>query len=170
MNIGNSSRLAYDNCAYPDRLTESVSPGTYRLQPYYNFNADACVNLNGPRNQGFGVATPVENSVAMSQKLVDVESVLSNRNVRTSKCKDGKVNKIRPQDIKSLSPAMCGNDVFPRNSRLSHPAYNYKEMPMNRFFNLQRDPQANIFYDFSKNTVLEAKDNYIYPVPIVDRM
>ena len=170
MNIGNSSRLAYDNCAYPDRLTESVSPGTYRLQSYYNYNADACVNLNGPRNQGYGVATPVENAPAMSQKLVDVESVLSNRNVRTSKCKDGKVNKIRPQDIKSISPPMCGNDVFPRNSRLSHPAYNYKEMPMNRFFNLHRDPQANIFYDFSKNTVLEAKDNYIYPVPIVDRM
>jgi hypothetical protein len=167
MNIGNSSRLAYDNCAYPDRLTESVSPGTYRLQPYYNYNSDACINLNGPRNQGFGVASPVENAPAMSQQLVDVESILSNRNVRTSKCKDGKVNTVRPQNIKTINPRMCENDDFPRNSRLSHPAFNYKEMPMNRFYNLHRDPQANIFYDFAKNTVLEAKDNYVYPVPVI---
>ena len=103
----------------------------------------------------------------MSQKLVDVESVLSNRNVRTSKCKDGNVNTVRPQNVKTINPRVCENDAFPRNSRLSHPAYNYKEMPMNRFYNLHRNPQANIFYDFAKNTVLEAKDNYIYPVPIV---
>jgi hypothetical protein len=166
-NIGNSSRLAYDNCAYPDRLSESVSPGVYRLQPYYNYNSDACMNLNGPRGQGYGVATTVENAPAMSQQLVDVESVLSNRNVRTSKCKDGNVNTVRPQNVKTINPRVCENDAFPRNSRLSHPAYNYKEMPMNRFYNLHRNPQANIFYDFAKNTVLEAKDNYIYPVPIV---
>ena len=147
-NIGNSSRLAYDNCAYPDRLSESVSPGVYRLQPYYNYNSDACMNLNGPRGQGYGVATTVENAPAMSQQLVDVESVLSNRNVRTSKCKDGNVNTVRPQNVKTINPRVCENDAFPRNSRLSHPAYNYKEMPMNRFYNLHRNPQANIFYDF----------------------
>jgi hypothetical protein len=164
-NIGNSSRLAYDDCAYPDKLEESVSPGTYRLQPYYNFNCDSCINLNGPRAQGFGVATAVPNAPALSQRLVDVESVLSNRNVRTSKCKDGRVNKVKVTDIKTHQVNICNNDAYPRNSRLTHPAYNYKEMPINRFYNLYRDPQANIFYDFAKNTVLEAKDNYIYSIP-----
>ena len=167
MNIGNSTRLPYDKCAYPDRLTESVSPGTYRLQPFQNYRCDSCLYTNGPRTgyNGYGVSTTVEDGPAMSQRLVDVESVLSNREVKTSKCKDGNINKVRPQDFKLLNKNVCGDDQFRRYSHLSHPAFNYKEAPIDRFYNLVRDPQANIFYDFAKNTVLEAKDNYIYSIP-----
>lgn len=168
LNIGNSSRLPYDDCAYPDRLTESVSPGTYRLQPYSIYNCDSCQFVNGPRSsyKGYESSTVVENGPAVSQKLVDVESVLSNRNVKTSRCKDGKTNKVRVNDFKLLEAPICrSTDDFPKYSHLSHPAYNYREMPLNRFFNLPRDPQANIFYDFAKNTVLEAKDNYVYKIP-----
>jgi len=171
MNIGFSSRLSYDDCAYPDKLTESVSPGMYKMQTYQNYNPNTCMYLNGPRassGSGFDVSTAVERGPAMSQKLVDIESVLSNRNVRTSKCKNGNVNPVRPEDVKLINNKYCDNDQFPRHSRLSYPAYNYKEMPINRFYNLVRDPQANIFYDFSKNTVLEAKDNFIYQAPKIN--
>ena len=91
LNIGNSSRLKYDDCAYPDSLSESVSPGTYRLQPYYNYNCNSCQNVNGYRSSvgGYESATAVEVGPAISQRLVDHESMLSNRNVRTSKCKEG---------------------------------------------------------------------------------
>jgi len=167
LNIGNSSRLAYDDCAYPDKLTESVSPGTYRLQPYYNYNCNSCQNVNGYRSSvgGYESATAVEAGPAISQRLVDHESMLSNRNVRTSKCKEGNVNKVRVADVKLHVAPVCRDDTYPRYTHLSHPAYNYREMPLNRFYNLHRDPQANIFYDFAKNTVLEAKDNYVYTIP-----
>ena len=170
LNLGNSSRLKYDKCAYPDSLSESVAPGTYRLQPYYNYNCNSCQFVNGPRSSvgGYESSTVVENGPAISQKLVDVESVLSNRPVKTSRCKSGKTNPVRVGDYKLIQAPVCSNkDDFPSYTHLSHPAYNYREMPLNRFFNLPKDPQANIFYDFAVNTVLEAKDNFVYNIPYV---
>jgi hypothetical protein len=38
--------------------------------------------------------------------------------------------------------------------------------PINRFFDLHRDPQANIFYDYATNTSLEAKDNFVPDLPV----
>jgi len=38
-------------------------------------------------------------------------------------------------------------------------------MSVNRFFDLPKNPQANIFYDFAINTNLEAIDNYRERVP-----
>jgi hypothetical protein len=165
-NIGHSSRLPYDDCAYPDRLSESVSPGTYRTQPYYNYNCNSCVNLNGPRASANGiVAAPIPFADAMAQRLVDIDSMLSNRDVKQSKCKDGMVNKVKVTDYNLLNINACADDNYPGYTSLSHPAYNYKEMPLNRFYNLIKDPQLPIFYNFSTNTVLEAKDNFIYKVP-----
>ncbi len=55
----------------------------------------------------------------------------------------------------------CKNRYLdPITSRLTNPAFNYKEAPIDRFYNLNQNPQDNIFWNFAVNTDLEAKDNF----------
>jgi hypothetical protein len=168
--FGHSSRLPYDTCAYPDKLQESTDPLSYRLNKNYIHNCNRCLNSNGagPRTStlGFGGSTVYPVGHAPFNDLVDVDSVCRNLNVKTSKCKRGKLNPVNltksaKQDYKS-----CGNYTHPEYSRLSYPAANYRDMSVNRFFNLHHDPQETIFFDFSHNTKLEAKDNFKPDIPV----
>jgi len=172
MNIGHSSRLPYDKCAYPDRLSESVGPLGYRLNPNQIHNCEQCLSTLGPRSSlmGNGVSTAVGQQVANSQKLVDVESILSNRNLPLNKCKVGEVNPIDVNKFKLKHARICNEFLDPLSSRLTYPAATYRELGINRFYDLGQNPQNNIFWDFRTNTKLEAKDNYMtkLPKPVLD--
>lgn len=170
MNNGHSSRLPYDDCAYPDKLYESTAPLAYRLSKDQIFNKNACLSTLGPRGR-FGVSQPVGHVVAPSQAVVDVESILSNRNMNISRCKTAKVNKVDMKKYTTEHAKLCNNFLNSSPSKLTHPSSTYREMPVNRFYNLPKDPQANIFWDFSVNTQLEMADNYVMerPVPMDQR-
>jgi hypothetical protein len=167
LNIGHSSRLGYDTCAYADRLEESVGPLGYRLDPNWQENCNQCLSTLGPRSSymGQGVSSAVGHPIATSQKLVDVESVLTNRNVKTTKCRRDGVNPINVTKFGVKHMRICNDYLNPLSSRLTYPAANYRDMAVNRFYNLDRNPQVNVFYDFSVNTKLEAKDNFIVDEP-----
>jgi hypothetical protein len=166
MNNGYSSRASYDRCAYPDKLNESVGSGHYRLSVDQIHNCGQCNNVAGAGPRGRNqVSTAVGHPPAASQALVDVESVLSNRNVKISKCKTGKINPIGITDFKLEHLPVCNQTLAPLSSRLSYPAANYRDTPINRFMNLPKNPQVNIFYDWSVNTSLEMKDNFVMDVP-----
>ena len=167
VNFGHSSRLSYDKCAYHDRLSESVAPISYRLSPHQIKNCDGCLSTLGPRSShnGYGVSTVIGNTVAPAQELVDIDSILSNRNVLKSKCKDGKVNDIDVTRFTLQHARLCNDFLDPIASRLTNPSTNYRGMSCNRFFNLPKNPQANIYWDGAKNTQLEAKDNYRERIP-----
>lgn len=169
VNIGHSSKLIYDRCAYDDALSESVGPLMYRLNPHQINNCNACLSVFGPRARSgppsYGVSTSVGHTTAASQDLVDVESILSNRNVIASRCKDGKVNDIDVTKFNLQHARVCNDFLDPVATHLTNPSQNYRGMSINRFFNLPKNPQANIFYDFAVNTKLEAKDNYRERVP-----
>lgn len=173
MNIGHSSRLAYDTCAYDDKLSESVSPLLYRLNPTKIANCDACLSTLGPRagHNGYGVSTMIDsdpnNNVAPSQNLVDLESVLSNRNVPTSRCKTGKVNPLDVTKYGLKDAKVCNKYLDPVSSRLTYPSKNYRSIAINRFFDLPLNPQEPIFWDHATNTRLEAKDNFREQIPNV---
>lgn len=170
MNIGHSSRLIYDNCAYEDRLQESTSPLLYKLNPNQIYNCDSCLSTLGPRtsqNVGIGVSTSVGFPVATSQALVDVESILSNRNVPLNKCKSGEVNPIDVTKFPLVNARICNETLNPLSSRLSFPAYNYRDVAIDRFYNLPKNPQINIYWDTATNTKLESKDNFVFRVPNV---
>lgn len=173
VNIGHSSRMPYDSCAYNDRLGESTGPLGYRLNANSTFNSGQCLSTLGPRSsspmgQGVSTAYDVNHPVATSQALVDVESILSNRNVKNSKCKRDQVNNINLTDINKFKLQhlpQCNDFLNPLSSRLSLPAATYRDMPVNRFYNLNQNPQEPIFYDFAINTTLEAKDNFFVQAP-----
>lgn len=169
MNIGHSSRLPYDLCSYNDKLTESVSPLNYRLNPNQIYSCESCLSTLGPRSQhnGIGVSTTAGFPPATAQALVDVESILSNRNLYLNKCKVGEINPIDVTKFSLKHARICNDYLNPLSSRLSYPAFNYREMGMNRFYNLNKNPQVNIYWDGATNTKLESKDNFIERIPNV---
>lgn len=169
VNIGYSTRLPYDDCAYNDRLFESVGPLKYILNPDRIFNCDACLSTLGPRSgyMGYGDSMVVENEPAVSQneRMVDVESILTNRNVPTSKCRRNELNPIDVTKFPLKHPRICGDYLNPMASRLSYPPATYRDVGINRFYNLVKNPQVNIYNDTAINTTLEAKDNFIDRIP-----
>ena len=169
INIGHSSRSLYDKWSFDDFLSESVGPLLYQLNPHRINNCNACLSVFGPRTSSgamsYGVSTTTGQRTATSQDLVDVESILSNRNVIASKCKDGKVNDIDVTQFKLQHARICNDFLDPLATHLSNPPANYRGMSINRFHDLPKPAQANIFYDFAINTKLEAKDNYRERVP-----
>lgn len=169
ISIGHSSKLQYDRCYFNDYLSESVAPMLYKLNPNQVNNCNACLSVFGPRSaiqpNSAGVSTTTGHSAMPSQDLVDVESILSNRNVIASKCKDGQVNDIDVTKFHLQHARICNDFLDPVATHLTNPPANYRGMSINRFFNLPKSPQANIFFDFAQNTKLEAKDNYRERVP-----
>jgi hypothetical protein len=168
--FGSSSKLIYDNQAYKDQLSESVSPLLYKLNPNQINNCSGCLSVFGPRTStgaySFGVSTtsPV-NRTAIANDLVDVESILSNRNVLASKCKDGKLNPIDITQFQLQHPRTCNSFLDPIASHLTNPAQEYRGAAINRFYDLNKPAQANIFWNFAVNTKLEAIDNFRERIP-----
>jgi hypothetical protein len=167
MNIGHSSRLPYDTCFYPDNLSESVGPGTYRLQQESTYNCDSCLAPFGVRAdiRGNSVSTAVPVGPAMSQRLVDVESNLSNRNLPQSRCRNGRVNLTDATRQELNHREKCNNLLSPEYSHHTSSPKNFRDAQINRFYNLKKNPQEPIFYNFASNTTLEAKDNYRPQMP-----
>ena len=162
MNIGHSSKLQYDKSYYPEHLDESVGPGDYRLQQYSTYNQESCFAPFGVRSglNGAGVSTVEKFGPAMAQRLVDVDSNLSNRHLNQSRCRSGRVNTTDVSTLKNNNLSECNSKLAPEYSHYTSTPKNFRDVQINRFYNLKKNPQEPIFYDFSINTTLEAKDNY----------
>ena len=166
-NIGNSTRLGYDVCAYADRLKESTDPLSYRLYSGFSHSCNNCLSTLGPRStfHGDDVSTPVGQTVATAQQLADVESILTNRNLRLTKCRKDEANPIDVNKMGVKHARICNQFLDPDSTKLSYPVYNYRELAIDRFYNLDRNPQLPIFWNFASNSRLEATDNYKPEIP-----
>lgn len=164
INYGHSSKLNYDQCAYEDRLKQSTKPFEYKLDVNQISNCQACLSTTGPRSsyKGYGVSVHNNNNMnpAPLQNLVDVETILSNRNLVASKCNHSKVNNIDVTKFDLKHARICNNLLNSESSLLSDPTANYREMAINRFIDLPVPTQNVYFVPFAVNTQLEAKDNY----------
>ena len=97
---------------------------------------------------------------ATANYLVDVESILSNRNMHTSKCKNGHVNPINLTKLRQHDLSTNNRFLDPVATHLVIPPIKSREAPIDRFYNLNNDPQKPIFWNFAVNTDLEARDNF----------
>ena len=167
MNIGHSSRLAYDDATYVDRLHESTDPLLYRVNRTQMYNCDNCLSVLGPRggSKNPAISRVNKGGLAPAQDLADLESIMTNRNVRLSKARTGHVNPIDVTKYKLNHNRICNDTLNPESTRLSYPAMMYRETSINRFYDLPQNPQEPIFWDFAVDTKLEAKDNYNPNVP-----
>lgn len=170
LNQGHSSRLGYDDQTYADKIFDGVGPGQYRLSPDQMYNCDNCFSSFGPRpsvrrGQEPGIDANVDYPIATSQNLVDVESILSNRNVKQSKSRSAHLNFVDVTKFPLKHNRICNQFLDPLSSRLAYPSSNYRDMAVNRFYNTNQNLQLPIFWDFAVNTSLEAKDNFIERLP-----
>lgn len=170
--FGYSSRLGYDGgCSYDDKLAESTGPLQYVMDTTKIYNCDSCLSTLGPRSgyMGYGASTPVDNRPALAQasELVNIESLLSNRNVKKSKCKRDGSNPVDVTKFPLKHPRLCNDYLNPMASKLSYPASNYRDIGINRFYNLPKNPQNinTIYWPIQENTSLQIKDNFIVEIP-----
>ena len=167
LNSGYFSKTKYDTCAYKDAISESTMPFTYTMDTNRIYNCNGCLTGDSPRSGylGAGTSTVSSNRVAAAQQNIDVDSVMSNRNMHVSKCKKAQVNTIKLEDFKTVDYPSCPKSLNTQHSRLTDSTMFYRGAAINRFYELNRDPQANIFYDWSINTSLQAKDTYVPSMP-----
>jgi hypothetical protein len=165
---GYSSSPKYDKCFYPEDLYDSTAPYAYVMNTDRIHNCNGCLTTFGPRSSyyGAGVSSPTGDVIAAAQQNVDIDSVMSNRNVPLSRCKRGKVNPVDVSKIRTQKAPVCNDYLDGQHSKMYDPAMFYRGVPINRFYDLNKDPQANIFYDWAVNTSLEMKDNYVPDLPI----
>lgn len=167
-NYGYSSNLAYDPSFIHDDIEQSTAPLMSILDPNRVKNCNQCLSLNGPRasHNGWGDSIPIPNpSITPAQDLIDIDSIMSNRNVKQDRSKKGHVNMVDVFKFKTYDAKLCDRGLDPLNSTLTYPKQLYREMSINRFYDLNINPQVNIYYDWAVNSQLEAKDNYDYPYP-----
>lgn len=167
-NYGYSSNLAYDPEFIHDDIEQSTAPIMSVLDPNRIKNCSQCLSLNGPRTgyNGWGNSIAVSNpSITPAQDLIDIDSIMSNRNVKSDRSKKGHVNMVDVFKFKTYDAKLCDRGLDPLNSTLTYPKQLYREMSINRFYDLNINPQVNIFYPWAVNSQLEAKDNYDYPYP-----
>ena len=67
--FGHSSRLSYDQAAYLDDLSQSVSPLFYRLNPEQISSCNSCLSVFGPRSKSGPPSYGVSTTVAKQQQL-----------------------------------------------------------------------------------------------------
>jgi hypothetical protein len=167
-NFGMSSRLQYDSHYITDNIEQSTAPILSVLDPTRVKNCNQCLSLNGPRagHNGWGNNIPIaEPGNTPAQELIDIDSIMSNRNVKQDRSKKGGVNEVDVFKFKTYDSVLCGKDLDPVPSILTYPKQLYREMSINRFYDLNTNPQVNIYYNGAVNSQLEAKDNYDSPYP-----
>ncbi len=176
-NQGYSSREIYDKCYNNEQIERSVGPLLYKLNTNQINNCNACLSVFGPRSSGgtnrgvmgYGDSTSTGHTTASAQDLVDVDSILSNRNVLNSKCKSsGNYNQVNVTDVSKFKlqhARICSDMLNPISTLLTNPSSSYREVFTNRFYDLGASNQENIYFDAAVNTSLEIRDNYVLRVP-----
>lgn len=167
-NYGVSSRLHYDSDFIQDDIEQSTAPLMSVIDPNRVKNCSQCLSYFGPRqgHNGWGDSIALADpGVAPAQQLVDIDSIMSNRNVKQDRSKKGMVNMVDVFKFKTYDSSICDRALDPLSSISTFPKQLYREMSINRFYDLNLNPQVNIYYDWAVNSRLEAKDNYDYPYP-----
>ena len=90
---------------------------------------------------------------------------MSNRNVKASRDKNGGLNPVDLNKFKLYNASTCGKALDPLSSLLTYPKQLNRETSINRFYDLNINPQKNIYYSWTTNSQLEARDNYQTPYP-----
>jgi len=167
-NIGISSKLQYDPSFIRDDIEQSVAPLQSVLDPNRVKNCSQCFSLNTRANRinsysdNIAIANP---GLTPAQELTDIDSIMKNLNVKASRDKRGMVNNIDVFKFKTYDTKLCDRSLDPLSSIATYPKQLYREMSINRFYDLNINPQVNIYWDWAVNSQLEAKDNYDNPYP-----
>lgn len=152
---GKFSGLIYDPASYSEQLSRSTQPLNYRLDLNQYVNCNNCFHTNGPNPQ-------VQNYTPMPDHI-DVDSIL--KGIDRVNSKANKDQQLYPLKTTNPNLQVCSSNLESLNSRFSHPAHDIRGLTTSdmRFSYPLKDPQCQIFENFSVNTRLQAKDNHRTP-------
>lgn len=158
---GQFSNLRDDDCFIVSRVKQSTQPFNYAMYAGQWKNCQPCFPVYGavPDGQWFDSKNP---------DLVDIESVLKNQSYPRVGC--GRDN-VRLLDVNEINPDVgpnCGKWITPMDTLMTHPKQYYKELQVDRFYDLERPQESGVFWDYAVNERLAGKDAHVerYPVPL----
>ena len=170
INFGQCTRIGCDREVMRNEMKDSINPMLERFDLLRYFNCNGCHSTMGPRSASGASSYGVSNldkidQMYPSQKMVDLESNLTNRTLRRHGSRRGLVNTTDIHSYELHHKPDCNRFLDPLSTRLTDPVQNYRGVTINRFYDPHRPPQLNIFTDFGINTQLEARDNYKEEMP-----
>lgn len=160
------TRFNYDNCRTSKLLQESTGPGRYRLNVPGNGNNPLYYEDPHIRLQKWGanIRTTTNNHP------IDIASDLDGRTRRYQKsCSESKYpySGVVATQAKQY-PVM---KAYTDETRASHPAWMYRDLPQTRWEYPLLNPQENVCYPFYNNvsTRILEKINFVPKIPCISK-
>jgi hypothetical protein len=147
-----SSRQHYDYKATIEATDRSTKQGLYRLNTDNGYNCNTCYAPFGPYGVK-GAPTALSNAI-------DVDSILRGYTKIHSKSNEDQMpDSLDPYH--NVAPKDCSPFIEPEYSRFTNPIQTYRGITRDPFYRLHHDPQCHVFWNFSENTQLTARDSHI---------
>ena len=152
------TRFHDDPCRINKQLQESTDPGRYMLN--VPGNGDKPYYIEDPyiRIQGWG-ANLRTNTINLESNLKGLNQPLSRDCLQNNYVKTA-VNSS-PISYPSTQPS------FVEQSRVTHPAWTYRDLEQTNWYYPQLNPQENVCFPFQNNlsTRILEKNNYVAKIP-----
>ena len=152
------TRFHDDPCRINKQLQESTDPGRYMLN--VPGNGDKPYYIEDPyiRIQGWG-ANLRTNTINLESNLKGLNQPLSRDCLQNNYLKTA-VNSS-PISYPSTQPS------FVEQSRVTHPAWTYRDLEQTNWYYPQLNPQENVCLPFQNNlsTRILEKNNYVAKIP-----
>lgn len=174
VNYGESTRLSNDIETLKKDSLSSLGPSLYTQDIQKVVNCDRCLTVdgNGPRtSQGsysYGVSTFSNNPLHPTFESVSVENMLSGRESTSKGLKGGRVTTINMNKYtqKLNHKNICPKILNPITSSLNMPVKSFREMTINRFYDLNLPIElTDSRFSYGRTTRMEAKDNHVEKMP-----
>tara|TARA_B100000963_G_C22315468_1_gene531937 strand:- start:19 stop:522 length:504 start_codon:yes stop_codon:yes gene_type:complete len=157
------TRFNYDDARTKKKLQESTGPGRYIMNVPGNGSEPIFFNDPHIRAQKWGSNL----REVINGGPIDIDSDLSGRTRRLTKyCPKTKFsNNGVPYSIEKKYPQ--NSQTVTDQSRASHPAWMYRDLPQTREYPLFLNPQENVCLTFHNNlnTRLLERDNFVPKIP-----
>jgi len=152
------TRFHDDPCRINKQLQESTDPGRYMLN--VPGNGDKPYYIEDPyiRIQGWGAN--------LRTNTINLESNLKGLNQPLSRdCLQNNYLKTAVNTSPISYPSCCPS--FVEQSRVTHPAWTYRDLEQTNWYYPQLNPQENVCFPFQNNlsTRILEKNNYVAKIP-----
>jgi hypothetical protein len=152
------TRFHDDPCRINKQLQESTDPGRYMLNMPGNGDKPYYVEDPYIRIQGWGAN--------LRTNTINLESNLKGLNQPLSRdCLQNNYLKTTVDSSPISYPSCCPS--FVEQSRVTHPAWTYRDLEQTNWYYPQLNPQENVCFPFQNNlsTRILEKNNYVTKIP-----
>jgi len=152
------TRFHDDPCRINKQLQESTDPGRYMLNVPGNGDKPYYIEDPYVRIQGWG-ANLRTNTINLESNLMGLNQPLSRD------CLQNNYLKTAVDSSPISYPSCCPS--FVEQSRVTHPAWTYRDLEQTNWYYPQLNPQENVCFPFQNNlsTRILEKNNYVTKIP-----